>query len=72
MPYQSVNPIDGKELRSFEDLTSAQFDKSLAAAEHGFQNSRPKTYAERAVMVNKAAALLHAHVGATRRLPCTN
>ncbi|MEO9149034.1 MAG: hypothetical protein ABI212_06620 [Burkholderiaceae bacterium] len=72
MPYQSVNPNDGKEIRSFEHLTSAQFNKSPAAAEHGFQTSRPKTYAERAVMVNKAAALPHVHVGGTRRLPCTN
>ena len=72
MPYQSVNPNDDKEIRSFEHLTSAQFNKSPGAAEHGFQTSRPKTYAVRAVMANKAAGLLQAHVGVMRRLPCTN
>ena len=62
MPYKSVNPNDGKELKNFEYLTSAQLEKSLAAAEHCFQTWKYKTYAERAVVINKAALLLHNHV----------
>lgn len=62
MTYQSVNPNTGKVLKSFEHLSNAQLDKSLAAAAHCFQSWKKKTYAERAAIVNKAAALLHAHV----------
>ncbi len=62
MTYQSVNPNTGKVLKSFEHLNNAELEASLAAAEHGFQSWKKKSYAERAVIVNKAAALLHAHV----------
>ncbi len=62
MVYQSVNPNDGKVLKSFEHLTAAQLEKSLAAAERCFQTWGHKSYAERAVILNKAAALLHARV----------
>jgi succinate-semialdehyde dehydrogenase/glutarate-semialdehyde dehydrogenase len=62
MAYQSINPNTGKLLQSFEQLNDAQLEKSLAAAEHCFQSWKKKSYAERAVIVNKAAALLHAHV----------
>ncbi len=62
MAYQSVNPNTGKVLKSFEHLSNAQLDKSLAAAEECFHSWKKKSYAERAVIVNKAAALLHAHV----------
>lgn len=76
MTYQSENPNDGKVLRSFQRLTSEQFEKSLVAAKRCFQTGKPKTYAECSVSVNKAAGLFnahaHAHVGGTRRLPCTN
>lgn len=60
MAYQSVNPNTGKVLQSFEHLSPDQLEASLAAAEHCFQRWKKKTYAERAVIVNKAAALLHA------------
>jgi succinate-semialdehyde dehydrogenase/glutarate-semialdehyde dehydrogenase len=62
MAYQSVNPNTGKLLQSFEHLNNAQLETALAAAEHGFQSWKKKSYAERAAIVNKAAALLHAHV----------
>ncbi len=60
--YQSINPNNGKLLQSFEHLNTAQLEKSLAAAEDCFQTWKHKSYAERAVIVNKAAALLLAHV----------
>ena len=57
--YQSVNPFDGKTERVFEDLTDAQVEAKIAAAQTCFETWRHKTYAERAVIVAKAAALLH-------------
>ena len=62
MAYQSINPNDGKLLKSFEHLTPAQLEKSLAGAQQGYQTWKHRTYAERAVVLNKAAALLHEHV----------
>ena len=62
MPYQSINPNDGKLLKSFEHLTPAQLEKALAAAQDCYQIWKHRSYAERAVVLNKAAALLHAHV----------
>jgi succinate-semialdehyde dehydrogenase/glutarate-semialdehyde dehydrogenase len=68
MAYQSVNPNDGKLLKSFEHMSNAQLDKALAAAETCFQAWKHKSYAERAIIVNKAAALLHSHVDDFARL----
>ncbi len=62
MAYQSVNPNDGKLIKSFEHMSHAQLDQSLAQAQTCFETWKQKSYAERAVIVNKAAALLHAHV----------
>jgi len=68
MGYQSINPTDGKLLKSFEVLSNDQLEKALAAAESCFQTWKHKRYAERAAIVNKAAALLRAHVGDFARL----
>ncbi len=62
MTYQSINPNTGKVLKTFEHLTEEQLEKSLAAADNCFQTWRHKSYSERAVIVNKAAALMRAHV----------
>jgi acyl-CoA reductase-like NAD-dependent aldehyde dehydrogenase len=62
MPYQSINPNDGKLLKSFEYMAPAQLEKALAGAQHCYQTWKHRSYAERAVVLNKAAALLHAHV----------
>ena len=62
MAYQSINPNDGKLLKSFEQLTAAQLEKSLAGAQRCYETWKHRSYAERAVVMNKAAALLHAHV----------
>ena len=62
MAYQSVNPNDGKLLKSFEHMSPAELETSLAAAETCFQTWKHTSYAERAVVINKAAALLRAHV----------
>ena len=62
MTYESINPNTGKLLMSFEHLNATQLEKSLAVAENCFQTWRHKSYAERAVILNKAAALMLANV----------
>jgi len=68
MTYQSVNPNTGKMLKSFEHLNNAQLEKALGAAEHCFQSWKKTSYAERAAIVDKAAALLRSHVDDFARL----
>jgi len=68
MTYQSVNPHTGKLLKRFEHFSDAQLEKSLAAADQAQRSWKLKSYAQRAVIVNKAAALLHAHVDDFARL----
>ncbi|WP_310388495.1 NAD-dependent succinate-semialdehyde dehydrogenase [Roseateles sp.] len=68
MAYQSINPNDGKLIKSFEPMSAAQLDAALAAADECFQSWKHKSYAERAAVVNQAAALLHAHVDDFARL----
>jgi succinate-semialdehyde dehydrogenase / glutarate-semialdehyde dehydrogenase len=62
MGYQSVNPADGKVLKTFKELTDKELEGRLAAAATCFESWRRKTYAERAKIVSKAAALMHAKV----------
>ena len=57
--YQSTNPATGKILQKFESLTDAELETKLAAAAKCFETWRHKSYAERAVIVAKAAALMH-------------
>jgi succinate-semialdehyde dehydrogenase/glutarate-semialdehyde dehydrogenase len=66
--YQSVNPNDGKVLRTFEEFTPAQLEQSLETAESCFQTWKHTSYAERAKIVAKAAALMHEHVDDFARL----
>jgi succinate-semialdehyde dehydrogenase/glutarate-semialdehyde dehydrogenase len=62
MTYQSLNPATGKLLQNFDELTDKQLEEKLAAAEKCFKSWKLKTYAERAVIVAKAAALMHKRV----------
>ena len=62
MAYASINPYNGETLKSFEQLTNPQLEKALATADACFQTWKHTSFAERAVIVNKAAALLQAHV----------
>ena len=59
MTYQSVNPSNGKTLKTFKTLTDTQLEAAIATAATCFETWREKTYAERAIVVAKAAALLH-------------
>jgi len=68
MAYQSVNPNDGKLLKSFEHLNNAQLQTALAAADACFQSWKTTRYDQRAAIVNRAAALLLSHVDDFARL----
>ena len=59
MGYQSINPFDNKLCQSFEEITDNQLEEKLAAATACFATWKQTTYAQRAVIVNKAAKLLH-------------
>jgi succinate-semialdehyde dehydrogenase/glutarate-semialdehyde dehydrogenase len=58
MAYQSLNPFNGELVKSFEDITDAQFETKLATAQTCFETWRHKTYAERAAIIGKAAQLM--------------
>ena len=62
MAYQSINPNTGELLKSFEHMSPAQLEKALAAADTCFKTWKNKSYAERALVVNRAADLMRAHV----------
>jgi len=60
--YQSVNPYDGKTLKTFKELTDQQLEKALKTAAACFETWRRTTFAERAVVAAKAAAIMRARV----------
>jgi succinate-semialdehyde dehydrogenase/glutarate-semialdehyde dehydrogenase len=59
MEYQTVNPFDNKLVKSFDEISDAQLEEKLATATACYATWRQKSYAERAMIVNKAARLLH-------------
>jgi len=59
MAYQSFNPATGVLLKKFDDLTDKQLESRIAAAQICFESWRRKTCSERAIIVARAAELLH-------------
>jgi succinate-semialdehyde dehydrogenase/glutarate-semialdehyde dehydrogenase len=68
MPYQSVNPHDGRILRIFEPMSHQQLEHALAGAQACYQVWKHKSFAQRAAVLEKAASLLQAHVDDFARL----
>src|SRR6202789_112684 len=68
MTYQSLSPFDGKLIKGFDDISPADYETKLAAAQTCFETWRHKTYAERAVIIAKAARLLHEQADAFARI----
>jgi succinate-semialdehyde dehydrogenase / glutarate-semialdehyde dehydrogenase len=62
MSYQSVNPYNGKLLKKFKETTDQQLETALKTAETCFKTWRHETFAQRAVVATKAAAILRARV----------
>jgi succinate-semialdehyde dehydrogenase/glutarate-semialdehyde dehydrogenase len=59
MPYQSVNPFTGELLRRFEQLTDAQMESALAAADGVFQRAWSiAPFKDRSRIVGRAASLM--------------
>ena len=58
--YQSVNPCNGKVLKTFEELTAAQLETAIKTAATCFETWRHTTFAERAAVVIKAATIMRA------------
>ena len=59
MTYQSLSPFDGKLIKDFDDINGAEYETKLAAAQTCFETWRHVSYADRAVIIAKAAKLLH-------------
>jgi succinate-semialdehyde dehydrogenase/glutarate-semialdehyde dehydrogenase len=66
--YQSVNPYDGKLLKTFEEVTDRQLQTLLETAEKCFNSWRHTTFAERQTVVAKAATLMRSRVEGLARL----
>ncbi len=60
--YQSVNPYNGKLLKTFKELTDAQLETAIKTAASCFETWRHKTFAQRARVLVKAAAIMRAQV----------
>jgi succinate-semialdehyde dehydrogenase/glutarate-semialdehyde dehydrogenase len=60
--YESVNPNNGQHMQTFPALTDANLEKKLAAAANTFQMWKRTSYADRAVIIARAADLMRANV----------
>src|SRR6202167_3971794 len=62
MAYQSVNPYDGKIMKTFEELSDEQLETALETASTCFETWWHTTFAERAAVVAKASAIMRARI----------
>jgi succinate-semialdehyde dehydrogenase / glutarate-semialdehyde dehydrogenase len=60
MTYQSINPYNGQLLQSFDGLKDAGLETKIATATACFESWRQTTFAERAAIAAKAAAIMRA------------
>jgi succinate-semialdehyde dehydrogenase/glutarate-semialdehyde dehydrogenase len=58
MAYQTVNPYDNKVVATFDDLTDEQVHGVLAQAQKTFESWSQTSFAERTVVMKRAAAIL--------------
>ena len=62
MSYQSINPSNGETLKTFPELTDEQLETALQTAATCFESWRRTTFAERATVAAKAAAIMRARI----------
>jgi succinate-semialdehyde dehydrogenase/glutarate-semialdehyde dehydrogenase len=62
MAYQSINPYDGKTLKTFEQLNDTQLEAVIDTAAKCFDAWRRTTFHERAIIVAKAATILRERI----------
>jgi len=60
MTYQTINPYDGKLVKSYDEQSDKQLEAAVAVAADAYPAWTARTFAERAAIVNKAAALFRA------------
>ncbi len=53
MSYQTINPANGEVLQSFADISNAALENVLVRAAHAYEAWRHKSYADRAMILNK-------------------
>jgi succinate-semialdehyde dehydrogenase/glutarate-semialdehyde dehydrogenase len=68
MAYQSVNPFNGKLLKSFDEFSDNQCEAKITAAAKCFETWRLRSYAERALIVFRAAVLMRERVDELARI----
>jgi succinate-semialdehyde dehydrogenase/glutarate-semialdehyde dehydrogenase len=56
--YQSIDPSTGKPLQTFAELLDVQLEAALATASACFTGCRATSYAARAAVTARAAAIL--------------
>jgi len=64
MTYQSINPFNGETVESFNEMTDRELETAIQTAATCFEAWRKTSYAERAAIIAKAAALMHSNVNA--------
>lgn len=62
MPYQSTNPYNGEILMTFNECTDNELDSAIEKAEACFNIWRYHSFAQRAAIVERAAAIMRARV----------
>lgn len=62
MAYQSINPFDGKVLKTFDSITDSALESALVTANVCFESWRLKTFGQRAVIVSRAATIMRKHL----------
>jgi succinate-semialdehyde dehydrogenase/glutarate-semialdehyde dehydrogenase len=62
MTYQSINPFSGEPVETYNEMSDQELEAAIATAAACFETWRKKSYAERAVIIAKAAALMHKNV----------
>jgi succinate-semialdehyde dehydrogenase/glutarate-semialdehyde dehydrogenase len=58
MAIQTVNPFDNKIVKSFNEMTDAQIEKSIANAHQAFQSWKKVNFTTKAQVLTKAAAIM--------------
>src|ERR1035437_4268388 len=62
MAYESVNPYNGKTVKTFSELTNEQLEKKIATAAVCYEIWKKTPYSKRAVIVARAGELMRANV----------
>jgi succinate-semialdehyde dehydrogenase / glutarate-semialdehyde dehydrogenase len=68
MSIQSVDPRNGKVLRTFEELSEAEVEQRLARSAEAFVRHRQTSFAQRATWMMRAAQLLEAEKAVLARV----